>query len=323
MQPLFSLIVPTRRRLGQLQRLLTSLEETAEHPEAVEVVLVVDADDPASLHTSAGGLAVKHVVVGPGLTMGALNSAGYAASRGRYLMLLNDDVVARTRGWDRLVHACFRAYPDEILLVHVNDTVFRTELCTFPIVSRKFCELAGGISPHEYLRYRIDDHIEDIFNLLGELGERRILYLPDVIFEHLNFVTHESGLRQYFSDPGILALDAPLFERLRPQRHALALRVKGHIRPGASPRERQKWRARLDAVVDSAARRPPERRVIPADRLATPASIRRDPSWLSRVGAAFLADMRKLGPCLRRSGVGGLVKAVGRRFRRLTRAGGA
>ena len=46
--------------------------------------------------------------------MGALNATGYEASSGRYLMLLNDDVVARTSGWDDRMLECFRAFPDAV-----------------------------------------------------------------------------------------------------------------------------------------------------------------------------------------------------------------
>src|SRR5262245_46691892 len=138
--PVLSLIVPTRHRLPSLARLLDSLAATASHPEAVEVVLVVDADDPASAAVRHPALTVRPVVLPPGRTMGRLNQAGYEASRGEVVMLLNDDVVARTPGWDEAIRDCFRGYPDGVLLVHVNDTLMRRALCTFPVVSRRFCE---------------------------------------------------------------------------------------------------------------------------------------------------------------------------------------
>src|SRR5262249_5160425 len=140
--PDFSLIVPTRDRPDQLRRFLASIERTAARPDNVEVVLVVDADERSALEVRSDRLFLRHVVVAPGQTMGALNMAGYSASSGRHLMLLNDDVVACTRGWDTKIRNCFRAFADEILLVHVNDTVFQKALCTFPILSRRFCQIA-------------------------------------------------------------------------------------------------------------------------------------------------------------------------------------
>jgi hypothetical protein len=254
-RPTISLIVPTRGRPAQLGRFLRSLAATAARPEALEVVLVIDADDPESAEISHPELALKHVVVPPGLTMGALNTAGYRASTGAYLMLLNDDVIARTRGWDDRLRACFRRFPDGIVLVHANDTLFRDLLCTFPAVTRTFCELAGGICPSGYVRYRIDDHIEDVFNLLAALGRRRSVYLPDVVFEHLNTVALPQGGHAYTSDPAVLAVDAPRFEALFAHRKELALRLLAHI--GGPPSARQQ--RRLEALADPFALRVPGR----------------------------------------------------------------
>jgi hypothetical protein len=297
-RPAFSLIVPTRQRPERLRRLLDSLAATAARPEALEVVLVIDADDPASAEVGHDRLAVRRVVVPPGLTMGALNGAGYDASAGAYLMLLNDDVVARTPGWDVRFRACFRRCPDDIALLHPNDTLFRDVLCTFPVVSRTFCRLAGGICPAAYRRYRIDDHIEDIFNLLGVLGERRVFYLPDVIFEHDNTVALPCGGRAYASDPAVLAEDAPRFEALLARRKELALRLREHIAGRTAPA----WRERLDAVTDSFALRVPGRqRVDLRGRL-----------YLWRQGAAALHERGRR--CVRDKGYAGLARAVLRRF---------
>jgi hypothetical protein len=182
--------------------------------------------------------------------MGALNCAGYQASRGRYLMLLNDDVTPRTRHWDAIVRSVFAAHPDDIVLVHVNDLVMQRHLCTFPIVSRTFCELTGGLCPREYRRYRIDDHIEDHFNLLNLLGLRRTVFAPEVLFEHDNYTTSAGGRRQYFCDPLLLAPDAELYDRLFAQRKAAALRLMSHVtgRP-VSPR----WRRKVERVSASSA----------------------------------------------------------------------
>ena len=167
--------------------------------------------------------------------MGAINRAGYEASAGDYVMLLNDDVIARTPGWDATALACFRRFPDPVVLVHVNDTLFRDRLCTFPLTTRAFCERAGGICPPEYIRYRIDDHIEDVFNLLAVLGRRRTVYLPDVVFQHYNLIERPEGDRVYASDPAVLALDAPRFAALFPARKELALRLLDVIEGGSDP----------------------------------------------------------------------------------------
>jgi glycosyltransferase involved in cell wall biosynthesis len=300
MRPLFSLIVPTRGRPAQLRRMLDGVAGTASHPERIEVLLVVDADDPASI-AAHPGLSVRHVVVPPGRTMGELNNAGFEASSGDYVMLLNDDVVVRTPGWDAVALACFRRFPDPFALVHVNDTLIREHLCTFPLTSRAFYELAGGVCPREYRRYRIDDHIEDAFNMLAHLGERRTFYLPDVVFEHDNAVLHPEAGRVYQSDPTILALDAPLFDSLLPQRKELALRVLAAIDGRSDPAAERLRRERLDAVTDSFALRTPGRQIVV-----------RSPWWCGPADAAR-AEFAALGRARRKS-ARGLARAVRNRL---------
>jgi hypothetical protein len=254
--PLFSLLVPTRQRPGLLQTFLDSVAATASTPESIEVVLVIDSDDLASTAITCDRLHIRRVVVPPGQTMGMLNTIAYEASTGRYLMLLNDDVIARTPSWDLSLRTCFASCPDEVLLVHINDRLFEKVQCTFPVVSRTFCRLAGGICPTAYVRYRVDDHIEDVFNLLNALGALRTIYLPHVIFEHGNYAVQTDGARSYCCDPALLAADAERYQALFPQRKECALRLMGVIEQSGL---RPEWRTRLEALTDSFALRVPGR----------------------------------------------------------------
>ena len=307
-RPLLSIIVPTRQRTESLRRMLDSLAATADRPEAFEVVLVVDRDDSPSIAFRYPTLALTHVRVPPGQTMGALNMAGYRCSRADYLMLLNDDVIARTPGWDTKVLARLRRFVDGIVLVHTNDTLLRDNLCTFPLVSRTFCELAGGICPEQYLRYRIDDHIEDVFNLLGRLGQKRTIYLPDVIFEHRNAVPTAEGPAEYHSIPEILALDAPRFLDLFADRKRLAVRLLEHIEGPLAPQRAEDVRRTLEDIGCPFSLRVRSRLLIETDEPKCRRALR---SLRRRVG-----ELRGLGrralDCYRRKGSAGLLRAVQR-----------
>ncbi len=300
-RPTLSLIVPTRRRLEQLSRFLDSVARTAKHPAAIEVVLVVDADDPESGAVRHDGLTLKHVVVPPGRTMGALNAAGYEAAAGEYVMLLNDDVVARTRGWDETALRCCRRFPDGIVLIHVNDTLSRDHLCTFPLVSRTFCELAGGVCPRDYLRYRIDDHIEDVFNLLALLGERRTAYLPDVVFEHFNAIEDPEAGRVCVPDPDVLAHDGPRFLGLFGARKELALRLLDYVEGGTPPAVLAERRRRLGALTDPFALRVPGRQRV-------------ERALWRKLTAPAVTFCRRVGRCYARGGYRGLARAAARRL---------
>ena len=61
-------------------------------------------------------------------------------------------------------------------------------MCTFPIMTRKTCEILSDPYPKEYDALYIDQHILDIFIRLRHLGENRIFYLENVVFEHNHFI---------------------------------------------------------------------------------------------------------------------------------------
>lgn len=225
----FSFLLPTRKRITGLSALFESIEATTARSDELEIILAIDEDDQASRDFVWDGLNIVKMIVPPGLTMGRLNQACYRASRGRYLMAMNDDVLLRTPGWDDEVRLALNAVRDDIFLVHVNDMLFGQKLCCFPMVSRTFCEMAGGFCPDEYERYRIDDHIHEVFARLGAHGHHRVLYMPGVIFEHLNYVPGQKGQRLYALNREILGRDAQRFDDSAPVRNALAETLARHI----------------------------------------------------------------------------------------------
>jgi len=192
-----SLIIPTRGRSRAALSLWERLSDLAERPHEIEVIWVIDEDDAES-HSAlcAKGskseshlrAAVQVVQVPCGLSMGKLNCEGAAKARGDWLMLLNDDVVPRTRHWDRMLRETTTTLDDNFHLLMVNDLDFEHRLSTFPIVSKSYVSAVGGICPVEYRRFRIDDHIYTFFRALGFLdGRVRIHYHPYVVFQHANW----------------------------------------------------------------------------------------------------------------------------------------
>jgi len=262
---LFSIIIPTRQRVDKLQSLFDSFLAMTHDISRIEIILVIDDDDESSAAFECPSIHTERVIVRAGLKMGELNMAGYKRSSGQFIMLLNDDVVVRTRNWDEKVLSVFKSFPDEIVLVHVNDKIFQEKLCTFPFVSRTFCEQAGGICPPDYVRYRIDDHIYNVFNLLSLLGKTRIIYLPDVMFEHANTIISASGQVEYKPNEAIHAVDTKQFDELLPARKELAVRLAGLIDQhlsGGVPGLRGKL---LEPVTDSVSLRRPEHMRVASD----------------------------------------------------------
>jgi GT2 family glycosyltransferase/glycosyltransferase involved in cell wall biosynthesis len=230
----FSFVTPTRGRQKIIQRLFQSILENTAQPDRIEIMLGIDDDDEESLEINHPVLNIRHVVVPKSDRLGRVVQACFEASKGRYICECTDDVVIRTPDWDQIVLSAFSMFPDDIALIHVNDLLFRDTLCTFPILSRRACEVIGA-SPTMYKKYRNDDHIYDIYQMLGFLGHKRIVYLEEVIFEHKHFVTDlkghsgghfkSKGNKFYVADDKILTEDAKVFDEVLDIRKQEALKL--------------------------------------------------------------------------------------------------
>ncbi len=197
-KPNFSFLIPTRSNVDMLGNFLDSIVKTTHRIEDVEVVLCIDSDDNESISYEHPDIPCVKTIVQPGTAMGIMNNRCYEASSGEYVMLLNDDVLLRTQGWDTLILDTLNTETDRHILVHVNDMLFGKKLCTFPMMSRDTVGLVG-FCPERFQRFAIDDHLFDIFHILRYLGHDRIRYLGNIVFEHLNFHTRsdEDNVRVY------------------------------------------------------------------------------------------------------------------------------
>lgn len=184
-----SLLLPTRGRPDEAARFLKSVAETTTSPEHVEIIIYVDEDDATSHNIGRDDLSIKRII-GPRRTMGHYNSECLAQSTGAVIVLVNDDMVIRTRGWDEMVRKLDMSVPDNIYLAYGNDMLKKSRLCTFPILSRRTCEVLQEPYHHAYRGAFIDYHLMDIFKRLEHAGYPRVFYLDDLVFEHLH---HRSG----------------------------------------------------------------------------------------------------------------------------------
>ena len=194
---LFSLILPTRYRLNSVQRLFNSIIETADDPPSLEIILYVDEDDLESAKISSDVLDIIKIIR-PRRKMGIMTRECFDASRGRYIGMINDDMIIRTKEWDLAVKKAFAQFPDEVALVYPNDKYYGERVSTFPFMTRRTCELLEKICPPDYASHCIDSHIFDIFKKLSDRGYKRAVYLPHVIFEHRHY---SLGLEAYSKSP--------------------------------------------------------------------------------------------------------------------------
>ena len=228
MAPRISLLMPTRGRPEQANRFLRSLVENTENPGQVEIVLYVDEDDTGSHSLHCEEIeTVKNI--GPRLTMGRLNSACYQRSSGEIVVPVNDDMVIKTRGWDRMVLQVHEKFEDQIYLMYPNDLFAGEDLCSSPIMSRKTCETLTRPFPEEYPGGFIDYHIFDIFKRLQCSGFDRVFYMENLIFEHLHYRYGKSDLDATYEYRGDLDVGDEVFTSLRKYRKVAAKRLQAGI----------------------------------------------------------------------------------------------
>ena len=179
-EPLISILLPTRGRPAMAGAFLNSLVETAVDRDRIEVVLYVDEDDPARARLRHKSLKLITIVGSP-VTMGAANSTCLAQSSGDPGQRR---CVAQTSGWDAQMRQAHERFADGVYLVWLNDGLASHRMSTFPVLSRRCCEILGDPYPLVYRSAFIDYALFDIFVRLRRLGHDRLLYLSNVLFEH-------------------------------------------------------------------------------------------------------------------------------------------
>ncbi len=130
------------------------------------------------------------------------------------------------------------------------------------MLSRRDCE-AVGVCREEYTRYKIDDDIYATYHILAQLGHQRIVYLPDVVFEHRNFENlHRAHLKtdaaRYITDdrrvyepkPELYECDLRVFEEMLEQRKQDALKLATIIDRDRDDQTRREYAWHLLRVRD-------------------------------------------------------------------------
>lgn len=196
---IISLLIPTRGRPKSLVSLMESVFSTAAMPEKVEVAVYIDDDDTETLPVDLSAYNVRRIV-GPRQSMGKLNAVCFAATQGNIVILCNDDVIIRTKGWDQKIREAAARFSDQVYLFYPNDLFKGEKLATFPILSRLTCDTITDPFPGEYRGAFIDVHIMDIFKQLKGAGHDRVVYLEDVVFEHMHHRLGKSDMDKTYSE---------------------------------------------------------------------------------------------------------------------------
>ena len=230
-----SLLLPTRGRKNLLERLFDSFHQTTSDLSLVEIVMCIDDDDAATQRMTFDPVFNVKKIIGKRSTMGTYNTKCLEHSSGDIIILFNDDVVVRTKDWDKMIIDFDAKHPDKIYLAYVNDLFKKKKVGSFPILSRKTCDVVKDPFPSPYKGEHIDYHLFDIFKRLSVKGYERIHYFEDTVFEHMHFSQGKASFDQTYLDRKMYS-DDEVFVAYSPNRRNAAERLVSVIQGKSLPK---------------------------------------------------------------------------------------
>ena len=216
----FSIVLPSRERVGMLADFLKSVDNTTDDPKNVEILIAVDIDDRKTidfLRRLAHPL-VRYYLRTPGKSISVdYQQLLFERSCGDYLFVLNDDVEIRTFGWDAVALEKFKKHskPDGISYgwtsdVEVNLKDPERDYCPFPIISRRGAEVLGFLMPPYYSGWTADICIHEIYSKASRVVDMREIVAyhkshwvgarsKDHLFERMKEKSHDATAKYDFS----------------------------------------------------------------------------------------------------------------------------
>ena len=186
-----SLLIPTRKRVNNLKRLIQSVYTTASDPSNIQLAFYVDDDDTETIeffkdeqiHKRFTNIFNTVIVVQPRQeTFGEINNILCRNTSHEILMLGADDIVFRTKNWDNLVISEFKKYPDGIALVFGYDGIQPPgTLATHSFISRKSTDILGYATPGDFGYNYADNWMTELYR-----QNDRLIYLP-IYIEHAHW----------------------------------------------------------------------------------------------------------------------------------------
>jgi glycosyltransferase involved in cell wall biosynthesis len=191
----FSIILPTRKRVKSVERLMNSIIDTVSDKNTFEMCVYVDDDDDDTLNYVKKEGRIKYKV-GPRITLSKMwNECYEELSTGEIIMHCGDDIIFRSKDWDVLVKDAIDKYDDKILLVYGMDGIQNENMATHSFVHRKWIEASGFWLPpyfsSDYNDLWLDNVARDI---------HRIKYIPEIYTEHMHFTVGKSEIDSNTTD---------------------------------------------------------------------------------------------------------------------------
>lgn len=194
-----SIIIPTRKRPGNLTRLIDSIIATASIIENVELCARVDSDDMETIEVLHGFSNVLDVKISIGTRQschGYYWNDAWNIATGDVLQMSSDDFVYHTKNWDIEILKEINKYEDKILFVFGNDGIQKGKIGTHFFIHKRWAERLGY-----FVQMKTNVFYHDTWNdkIAGMIGRR--CYREDLYFEHKHWsITKDRAWDQVTKD---------------------------------------------------------------------------------------------------------------------------
>lgn len=225
---MISIIIPTRSRPNNVIRLIESLHNTA-NVDNLQIILRIDDDD-----VSYDDLQLSCDIVKKPRNkfLSDLWQEAVPEAKHDIVMACADDVIFRTKNWDQTIINIMKDPVNTLCFLWCNDLYQGPRLATLPFVTRAWINAVGFLMPSGYARDWCDTHLHDIARKLRKLGAEAMVYLKDVVIEHMHPAAGKSNYDETYTYRLKMSCPQRIFDGRDSERHELSLKIFKEISAG-------------------------------------------------------------------------------------------
>ena len=208
-----AILTPSRERAYYLKKFIDSVIHNQSFNNHILFYNYIDEDDPKRKRYSTilrPGHAIYNIIGKSQSVSKSWNILAQKAytDKAEVLIMGNDDLTYNTKNWDTLLESEIKKFSDQIYCMWFEDKLKGSSHCAFPIISRKWYETLGYLTPGIFHFFYNDTWIFDIAQRI-----KRTHFIPNIIAPHVHLVNDKTYNRNRKTSQGHLAnLDKILFK---------------------------------------------------------------------------------------------------------------
>lgn len=163
-----SLLLPSRERSKKFYRMVSSLIDTCTDHDRIELLILLDSDDKEIelykkiINDLNNKIYIKIFIYNTSTHAKRNNYLAHRAT-GEILFPINDDIIFKSKNWDKIIDYEFSKIIEEPLCLWINSGQKYNYLhCDFPIVNRLWFKRLGYIASEFFNFWYLDTWICDL-----------------------------------------------------------------------------------------------------------------------------------------------------------------